>query len=203
MNHRHTFLVFTAFLFLSLPALADERVLTLDPETTEVSFHLGATGHDVAGKLYLQAGEIHVDAETGSAWGELKIDAVRGETGNKRRDTAMNKEVLESSRHPWIVFKAQRIDGTVAANGPSQVSLVGTLTLLGVDHPFTLPADVEVEGDRLEAHTSFVVPYVEWGLKNPSVAFLRVAKEVDVEITAAGSWTAAGSAMDVTGGGQP
>ena len=43
---------------------------------------------------------------------------------------------------------------------------------------------------RLDASGTFSVPYVEWGMKDPSKAFLRVGKAVDVTIDAKGALTA-------------
>lgn len=208
MNTRPTFLVLFLALSFSLtlfaapvgatpadptPAGAIQQVVTLDPEATQISFTLGATGQDVEGKLYLRDGELRLGPEAATASGELTIDVVRAETGHKKRDKTMHKKVLESISHPWIVFRAERIEGTVAATGTSEVSLVGTLTLLGTEHPFTLALSVEVEGERFMARTSFPVPYIEWGLRNPSFAFLRVAKVVDVTIVARGTLTADGA----------
>jgi len=39
--------------------------------------------------------------------------------------------------------------------------------------------------------THFVVPYAKWGMKNPSVLFLRVGDSVDVAFHAAGRVAAA------------
>ena len=43
------------------PASAVERTLTLDPARTEVTFVLGATGHDVHGVLHLKEGGLRFD----------------------------------------------------------------------------------------------------------------------------------------------
>jgi len=34
------------------------------------------------------------------------------------------------------------------------------------------------------------VPYAKWGMKNPSILFLRVGDSVDIQLHAAGSLTA-------------
>ena len=46
---------------------------------------------------------------------------------------------------------------------------------------------VEASGDELSAETAFEIPYVEWGMKDPSFLFLRVAKVVEVKVSATGS----------------
>ena len=50
----------------------------------------------------------------------------------------------------------------------------------GVRKPAVLPAAVLVEGDRIRATGRLTVPYLEWGLQDPSFFLLRVAKEVRV-----------------------
>ncbi len=198
MNKAKT-LIALAALALALPVLGDvapkggqrtEQVLDLEPEATEVTFALEATGHDVAGALYLHTGRIRFDAETGIASGEVSIDVQRAETGNEKRDKTMHKKVLESEQHPLIVFKPERLEGEIAAEGASEVQLIGTVTLLGKEHPMTLPTTVEIAGSEVTARTTFAVPYVEWGLHDPSIIFLRVAKVVDVTISAAGTLAA-------------
>lgn len=179
-------------LFLSSPITAAQRVLLLTPEETEVTFLLEATGHDIDGTLYLSHGEIRFDPETGQASGEVAIDARRSQSGNQSRDKTMRNKVLETAAHPLIVFVPQEVRGTVADSGSSEVELLGTLTLVGQEHPFTLPTTVKVVDGRLQASSTFTVPYIEWGLHDPSILFLRVAKEVEVKITAKGALQTSG-----------
>lgn len=172
-------------------AAAEELDLRLDPAETEVSFAVGATGHDVHGHLVLQDGEIHFDPASGAASGEIRIDAASAETGNGSRDRTLRHEVLESESFPLFVFRAERVVGDLARDGESEVELRGQLDVHGSVHPVSLPAVVTVEGERLTAHTSFPVPYVEWGMKNPGFLFLKVAPVVTVTVDAAGSLQAA------------
>lgn len=190
-----------AILALATPAAAAETVLRLDPAATDVSFEVPATGHDVHGLLRLAAGEVRFDPATGAAAGTITVDAKSAETGNGSRDETLHEKVFESELFPSFVFTAERVEGEVPAAGKGEVRLHGTMRIHGADHPMVLPAEVEVEGDEVTANTTFDVPYVTWGMHNPSVLFLRVADSVAVTVHAEGSLVseAAGTA---TGAGK-
>ncbi len=199
MRRRTWTLLLSFACLLAAPAFAAERLLTLDPENTRVSFTLGATGHDVEGLFHLRAGSIRFDPQAGTASGEVAIDAGRAETGNKRRDKAMHRKVLESADHPLIVFTPRQLRGELAESGASQLELVGSVALLGVEHPLTLPTRLEVDGDTVTAEATFSVPYVEWGLHDPSMFILKVAKEVEVTVSMTGTFGATSAGTPAAG----
>jgi len=168
-------------------AVAGERLVRLDPAQTQISFDLGATGHDVHGAFSLQTGEIRFDPATGEASGSISVNARNAETGNKKRDKTMHNKVLESEQFPLFEFTASRVEGRIVEGQASDVALVGTLSIHGEEHPFTMPTRVTADGDRFQATTTFPIPYVEWGMHNPSILFLRVAKQVAVTVETAGT----------------
>jgi hypothetical protein len=43
-----------------------------------------------------------------------------------------------------------------------------------------------IEGGRVNATADFEVPYVKWGMKDPSTLFLRVKNSVLINIVAVG-----------------
>lgn len=178
----------TLAIFCASPMVAAEHVLTLDAEGTTAHFTLGATGHDVHGNLYLKSGTLQLAAD-GTASGQVALDAVKTETGNKRRDKKMHTEVLVSEKHPMIVFEAEGWSGDLASEGASDFEISGTMTLVGQGHAMTLPIHVEVKDGALEGNSTFSVPFIEWGLEDPSILFLSVAKEVEVTIEAVGRLT--------------
>jgi len=168
------------------PARAQETTVSLDAEKTTVSFTLGASFHTVHGSFRVKSGAIRFDPTSGAASGLVVVDATSGETGNKKRDRTMHRDVLLSGRYPEVTFTPTRVVGKVLPQGESKVQVEGTLKLLGMDHPITLPFDVQITGNEMRATTQFVVPYAAWGLKNPSNLFLHVADKVELSIAAAG-----------------
>jgi polyisoprenoid-binding protein YceI len=165
---------------------AQEMTLELDPTNTRIEFTLGATLHSVHGTFKLKSGTIHFNPSTGSASGLVIVDATTGDSGNEGRDRKMHKEILESNRYPEITFTPVKISGKVELQGDSSVQVEGIFKLHGTDHPVTLTLPVQAKGDSLSARTHLVIPYVAWGLKNPSTFLLHVSDKVEVDITAVG-----------------
>lgn len=176
----------TLLALLVLPgnaALAGDPItLTLDPTTT-AGFTLKSTLHTVHGSLPFHHGWIRFDPESGEAEGEVVLDARGALTGNNARDRKMHEEVLRSEEHPTIDFTPQLVEGFDPGGGSEQdIRLSGTVRLLGRPHEVTLSARVTRGGDHLDGSASLTVPFVEWGLEDPSVFVLRTAKEVAVTL---------------------
>ena len=159
---------------------AQEMTVELDPAYTRIEFTVAATLHTVHGLFVLKSGIIHFNSSTGSASGLVVVDATSGNSGNKGRDHKMHQEVLESQRYPEITFTPTRMSGKVEGN--SSVQVEGILRLHGTDHPITLTLPVQVQGQNINARTNIAIPYVAWGLKNPSTFILHVNEKVDIDI---------------------
>jgi hypothetical protein len=72
----------------------------------------------------------------------------------------------------------------------AELKLHATLEIHGAAHPVAIPARVtELATGRLVVEAAFRVPYVAWGMRDPSSFVLRVAKEVDVSVRAEATWT--------------
>jgi len=164
-----------------------EFLLQLDPAGSGADITLAGNLHTVKGTFLLKRGALHFDPATGKASGEIAFDATSGNTGNSSRDNKMHKDVIESRRYPEIVFRPDRADGELAASGVSTLQVHGMFTMHGVEHEVTFPVDVTFTGSAWNAQASFPVPYVRWGMKNPSVLFLRVDDVVQVQFHASGS----------------
>ena len=158
----------------------------IDPSATEIHWTLNGNMHTVHGTFRLKGGLITFDPASGAAQGEIAVDLVTGESGNHSRDNHMQKEVLESEKYPQAIFHPEKVTGGVKSGSNQNVTVDGTFTIHGKDHPLRLDAKVQVDGRAAIATTHFTVPYVDWGMKDPSNFLFRVDKTVDVEVTAKG-----------------
>src|SRR5271165_6205510 len=153
---------------------AQQKQIRFDPAKTRIEWTLGDVLHTVQGTFQLKSGAILFDPRTGEASGQMVVDATSGNSGNKTRDSKMNKEILESSRYPEIIFSPSHVSGYVAGQDSSTVQVAGTFMIHGGSHELTLTLPISVKSNSIEAHTSFPVPYVAWGMKDPSTLFLKV-----------------------------
>ncbi|MGA8150605.1 MAG: YceI family protein [Terriglobales bacterium] len=177
-----------AIVMAAIPtALAQELVLHLDPGQSKATFTLSATAHAVHGTFNLQGGEVHFDPVSGKASGEIVFDATSGQTGNQSRDHKMHKDVLQSKQYPEVTFRPDHAQGTLAAQGESTLQVHGSFGIHGSEHELTVPVQLDLTADKWNASAQFTVPYVTWGMKNPSVFFLKVADTVGIELHCAGT----------------
>ena len=168
------------------PVLAAETVLTFEPQTTEIHWTLDTLLHTVHGTFKLKSGTVAFDPANGKASGRLLVSALSGESGSESRDERMHKSILESAKYDEIAFTPDRVEGAVPAQGASTIQVHGLFRLHGADHEMTLPMQINVEPSRITATTKFDIPYIKWGLKNPSTFVLRVGDKVEIEIHAVG-----------------
>jgi polyisoprenoid-binding protein YceI len=166
---------------------SSELVFEIDPTQSKVHWTLSTTLHTVHGTFALKKGTLHLDPATGKASGEIIADATSGNSGNDGRDKKMHKEVLETGRYTEVIFRPDRVDGKIATQGISTVQLHGTFELHGSQHELTVPVQAELAGDHWTCTAEFSIPFVDWGLKNPSTFLLKVNHTVEIELELKGS----------------
>jgi polyisoprenoid-binding protein YceI len=188
-----TLIALVAFVSNLCPGQQNEKdrriALQFDPQHTSITFTLADVLHSVHGSFRLQRGSLNFDPVSGAFAGEIAVDAQSGDTGNGMRDRKMHREVLESERYPEITCRPDRVDGIVSPQGKSSVKVHVIFSIHGSDHELTVPAQVEMFADHWTASLHFPIPYVQWGMKNPSTLFLRVSESVDIDVNAAGTFT--------------
>ena len=167
-------------------------VVKLDPAKTLVEYRLGGSLHTTHGKFLLRTGTIKADSATGKAEGTIVVDAASGDSGDSIRDNRMKDSVLEAEKFPEITFTARHFEGHLDRGGGFQIKLEGVLKLHGAEHEIVMDTHGTLIDDNLVATAHFSIPYVQWGLKDPSLLFLSVAKQVDIDIATTGrvTWAA-------------
>ncbi len=177
------------------PALqAEELAVELDPAKTQIAFVLTDVLHTVRGTFQLKQGHITFDPATGAVAGDVIVDAASGNSGSATRDKRMTKDILEAQRYHEVRFTPTKLAGPVSLSSPSTVQVTGLFLIHGQTHEITIPMQVEVSQQELKATGKLIVPYVEWGMKNPSNFLLKVNDKVEISLTAVGQ---------VTGGHKP
>jgi len=156
--------------------------LVVDTTQTKVEFTLPSLLHTVHGQFRLKRGALVFDQASGKLSGELIIDATSGDSDNASRDKKMHSAILESAKYPEIVFRPDRVEGNVVNTGKSPVQLHGVFSLHGADHEMLVPATVDAAGGAYTVTATFEIPYVKWGLKNPSTLMLRVSEKVEIRV---------------------
>jgi polyisoprenoid-binding protein YceI len=174
-------------LFLSGAAAAAPRTLLLDAKMTQILFFLDATLHTVEGSAPLVEGKIQFDLEDGTAGGTVRIDARGATTGIGMRDATMHANVLESERFPEIVFLPERISELRGNSRQRAATVHGRIKIHGSEHPLAISVEADVDQSRIRIKARFVLPYVQWGMKDESTFLLRVGKTIEVHVDTVGT----------------
>jgi polyisoprenoid-binding protein YceI len=169
--------------FITAPVVcAQHQTFTVNPDASKVAFTLGGNTHHVEGSFHVKSGSIDFDRTTQTISGSVVVAAGSGNSGDQGRDKKMNSDVLDVARFAEISFVPKSYQGSIASTGDSTIQVTGVFTLHGTPHDLTVPMQIHIEGTALTAKTKFQVPYVQWGLKDPSIFILKVAKAVDIDL---------------------
>ena len=175
---RYLFLVLLA----AAPAAFSETALELDPAKTEIGFTLHDPLHTVHGTFKLKRGSLHLDPEHGKASGEIVVDTASGQSGSNARDSRMHKDILESKKFPEATFVADSMQGKLEPEGASEIDVHGAFSVHGASHELTLHFQITANNGHYTGTTRFDIPYVAWGMKDPSNFLLRVEKKVEMDV---------------------
>lgn len=179
-------LTLLALALLTQTALAQHRTFAIAPDASEVKMTLNTNHEVVTGTFHLQSGSIDFDPATPKLSGSVVVLAASGKTGNVTRDKRMYKEILLVEKHTTISFEPKSYTGTLAPSGDSTLQVTGIFTLLGIPHEITVPMQVHLEPTSAIAKSHFIVPYVQWGLKNPSLLIWKADNDVAIDLSLSG-----------------
>jgi YceI-like domain len=167
-------------------ALAQHQTFAVNPDASEIKMTLNTTHEIVNGTFHIQSGSIEFDRGAPRMSGSVVVAAGSGKTGNGSRDKKMNKEILQVEQHATVSFEPKSYAGVIAASGDSNIQVMGIFTLLGTPHEITIPMLVHLEGSTATVKAHFAVPYIQWGLKDPSFLIWKADKDVAIDLSLTG-----------------
>src|ERR1700734_2926381 len=176
------FVVLALAVVLAPAVFAQHQTFAVNPDASEVKMKLNTTHEVVNGIFRVQSGSIDFDRTASHISGIVIVAAGSGKTGNDSRDKKMNKDILKVDQFATVSFAPKSYSGTVAASGDSAIQVSGLFTLLGNPHNLTIPMQIHMDGSKATARAQFVVPYVQWGLKNPSFMFWKAENNVAIDL---------------------
>jgi polyisoprenoid-binding protein YceI len=178
--------VFALAILLAPVAFAQHQSFVVNPDASEVKIALQTTHELVNGTFHVQSGSIEFDRSSPKLLGSVVVFAGSGKTGNNSRDKKMNKDILRVDQFATVSFEPKAYVGAIALSGNSTIQVTGIFTLLGTPHEITIPILVQLEGTAATAKAHFVIPYLQWGLKDPSLMFWKADKDVAIDLFLAG-----------------
>src|SRR5262249_43180292 len=79
------------------------------------------------------------------------------------------------------VFSFDRVEGHFSLQGESEGDLHGRIRIHGTERELVVHVRAQVKDGEATAAGRFEIPYVKWGMKDPSTALLSVKHRVTVE----------------------
>lgn len=177
-----SFTAFALFVLLAPAALAQHQTFVVNPDASQVKITLNTTHEVVSGIFHVQSGSIAFVRGTPQMQGSIIVLAGSGRTGNSSRDKKMDNDVLRIKQFATITFEPKAYTGIISSTGDSTIQVSGIFTLLGMPHEIIVPILIHVEGAAATAKAHFVIPYVQWGLRNPSFLFWKADNDVAVDL---------------------
>lgn len=171
---------------LSPAVFSQQMAMDFDPAATKINWSLAGNVHTTHGTFQLKEGHVDVNTANGHVSGELVVAADSGASANAARDKRMKKEILETDKYPEIRFKVTKLEGAAPLKNESSLRVLGQFTIHGSSHEVTIPLQVSINGMEFSGAGKFIVPYVDWGMKDPSNFLFKVNKTVEVELIASG-----------------
>jgi len=176
------FTLFALAVLLASGAMAQHQTFVANTDASEVKMTLKTTHEVVNGTFHIQSGSLVFDRSAAKISGSVVVLAGTGKTGNGSRDKKMNKDILEVEQHATVSFEPKSYAGAIAPSGDSTIQVSGIFTLLDTPHEITIPILVHIEGTTATAKAHFVVPYIQWGLRDPSFLFWKADKDVTIDL---------------------
>jgi hypothetical protein len=184
-----SFAVLVVAVSLAVAAQGQHQTFSIDPDSSAIKMKLNTTREVVNGAFHVRSGSIDFDRTASRFSGIILVSAGSGKTGNGSRDKRMNKDILKVTQFADVSFAPKTYTGSLATSGDSIIQVSGVFTLLGTPHDLSILMQIHIDGSQATAKGQFVIPYVSWGLKDPSFLSWKAENNVEIVLDLAGQIT--------------
>ena len=144
---------------------------------------------DAVGRTEDVSGSITVAGDSGAAQltaGTLTVDTTTIQSDEGRRDNRLRNEGLQTDQFPTATFTVtQPVEVPAAALGgtPTDLTLIGELTLHGVTKSVEIPAQAQLTDGKIQVAGSLTFPLSDFDISPPNVGgfILSIADEGALE----------------------
>ncbi len=164
------------------------------PAESEVVYRVGETiinennrFNIAVGTTNATRGEIFIDRSTpaNSRIGMITVDISQFKSDSQRRDNAIRRQWLESTRFPFAEFTPTSIQGlpqTYLEDQEVTVQVIGTLRIREVAKPTPFATKLRLRGDTLTGVATTTLLMTDFGFDPPSIfGILRAENDVKLE----------------------
>lgn len=142
-----------------------DEVYSVETQASRVGWHgekIVGNQHD--GQVKIESGEIGVsDGQIVSAEFVIDMSSIAEDKGNEMVVNHLKSaDFFDVATYPTAVLKISRVEGG---------SVVGLLTIKGIEKEVSFPATVEISGDEFRASASFEIDRTVWDVRYGSDKF--------------------------------
>ena len=170
----------------AMAALAHNHVMLAEGISGEVKFDPGNAANSSM-ELTIPVSSLRVDLEN-----ERRLVVFKGKLDDddraEIREIMLSLRVLDAAKYPNIEARVDAVSGT-----PPNLTLSLRIRIKGVEKVFQVPAELTVNGDRLEVRGKFKLLQTDYGIEPYSTLFGAIAVKDEMRIVFALTARARGS----------
>lgn len=144
---------------------------------------------DAVGRTEDVTGSITVESDADGAQltaGTLAVDTMTIQSDDGRRDNRLRNEGLQTDQFPTATFTVTQpveVPAAALAGTPTDLTLIGDLTLHGVTKSVEIPAQAQLTDGRIQVAGSLTFPLSDFQISPPNVGgfILSIAGEGALE----------------------
>jgi polyisoprenoid-binding protein YceI len=144
---------------------------------------------DAVGRTEDVSGAITIEGDSGAAQltaGTLTVDTTTIQSDEGRRDNRLRNEGLQTDQFPTATFTVTQpveVPATALAGTPTDLTLIGDLTLHGVTKSVEIPAQAQLTDGKIQVAGSLTFPLSDFDISPPNVGgfILSIADEGALE----------------------